>query len=52
MDPLVVKMMPLCKWPIFSMSLVTVPQASAKVNSMQFPSRCLSGELGPNLPSP
>ena len=39
MDPLVVKMMPLCKWPIFSMSLVTVPQVSAKVNSIQFPSR-------------
>ena len=29
---------PLSYWPIFSLSLVTVPKASAKVNSAQFPS--------------
>ena len=32
-------------WPIFSLSLVTVPKVFAKVNSVQFPSRSLSGEF-------
>ena len=32
-------------WPIFSLSLVTVPKVFAKVNSVQFPSRFLSGEF-------
>ena len=31
-------------WPIFSLSLVTVPEVFAKVNSVQFPWRLLSGE--------
>ena len=31
------------------MSLVTIPQVSAKVNWIQFPSRFLIGELGANL---
>ena len=31
-------------WPIFSLSLVTVPEVFAKVNSVQFPWPFLSGE--------
>ena len=30
-------------WPIFSLSLVTVPEVFAKVNSSQFSSRILRG---------
>ena len=31
-------------WPIFSLSLVTVPEVFTNVNSVQFPWRFLSGE--------
>ena len=32
-------------WPIFSLTIVTDPKVFAKVNSVQFPSRFLSGEF-------
>ena len=34
-----------CYWPIFSLSLETIPEVFAKVNSVQFPSRFWSGEF-------
>ena len=35
---------PVSYWPIFSLSLIIVPDAFAKVNSPQFPSLFLIGE--------
>ena len=35
---------PVSYWPIFPVSLVTAPEAFAKVNSAQFPSLFKSGE--------
>ena len=41
---IVIGNLPVSYWPVFTLSLVTVPEVFANVNSDQFPSRLLSVE--------